>query len=189
MPRNPKAPNFHDTMHLMKTPRRICRAGKKKSSYPKGIYCTAMNVWTRCRNLTQCGTVTLPPFTSQNFILNFSTTVSNYSTRICNVQAGIGWSVKRSKSIQMLDQDVIEQTKTEQVAPVVFALNNGETIRFRADYRKLNALTERDSCLLPHMDKCIESLRDATVLFTPDGNSGYLQMETDKSIVMEQFYR
>jgi hypothetical protein len=44
------------------------------------------------------------------------------------------------------------------------------------DYRKLNAITVRDSYLLPRMDECIDSLGDAKIFTTLDCNSGYLQI-------------
>ena len=45
------------------------------------------------------------------------------------------------------------------------------------DYRKLNAVTVRDSYPLLRMDECIDSLGDATVFTKLDGNSGYWQVE------------
>jgi hypothetical protein len=47
------------------------------------------------------------------------------------------------------------------------------SMRFCIDYRKLNAVTGRDSYPLPRMDECIDSLGDASVFSTLDCNSGY----------------
>lgn len=44
------------------------------------------------------------------------------------------------------------------------------------NYRKLKAVTIRDTYTLPQMDPCIESLRDAVVLSTLDASWGYFQI-------------
>lgn len=49
------------------------------------------------------------------------------------------------------------------------------------DYRKLNAVTIRDSCPLPSMDKGRDFLRDAQAFLTLEANTGYLQIEVDPS--------
>lgn len=51
------------------------------------------------------------------------------------------------------------------------------TLRFCVDYRRLNALTVRDSYPIPRMDECIDSLADATIFTTLDANSGHWQIE------------
>lgn len=48
-------------------------------------------------------------------------------------------------------------------------------------YQKLDEVTTRDSHLLLRIDKCINNLREATVLSTPDANSGYCQIEIQNS--------
>jgi hypothetical protein len=47
------------------------------------------------------------------------------------------------------------------------------SLRFCIDYRKLNAITIRDTYPLPRMDECIDSLGDAVVFSTFGCNSGY----------------
>jgi Reverse transcriptase (RNA-dependent DNA polymerase) len=49
-------------------------------------------------------------------------------------------------------------------------------MRFCIEYRRLNALTVKDSYPLPRMDECIDSLGDATIFSTLDCNSGYWQI-------------
>lgn len=51
------------------------------------------------------------------------------------------------------------------------------TLRICVDYRKLNALTIRDSYPIPHMEECINSLGDATMFSTLDATSGFWQAE------------
>eukprot|EP00171_Calliarthron_tuberculosum_P022649 IDg22649t1 len=43
------------------------------------------------------------------------------------------------------------------------------------DYRKLNAVTKKDSYTLPRMDDCLESLGKAMVFTSLDSNWGYWQ--------------
>ena len=50
-------------------------------------------------------------------------------------------------------------------------------MRFCVDYRKLNAVTVRDSYPLRRMDEGIDSLGDATFLTTLDCISGYWEVE------------
>jgi Reverse transcriptase (RNA-dependent DNA polymerase) len=67
---------------------------------------------------------------------------------------------------------------------VVLITKSDGTIRFCVDYRKLNALTVKDSYPLPRMDECLDSLGDATIFSTLDCNSGYWQIamrEEDKN--------
>jgi RNase H-like domain found in reverse transcriptase/Reverse transcriptase (RNA-dependent DNA polymerase) len=52
-------------------------------------------------------------------------------------------------------------------------------MRFCIDYRRLNALTVRDSYPLPRMDECIDSLGDARIFSTLDCNSGYWQIPVE----------
>ncbi len=49
-------------------------------------------------------------------------------------------------------------------------------VRFCVDYRKLNAITVRDTYPIPHMDECIDSLGSAKMFSTFDCNSGYCQI-------------
>ena len=52
--------------------------------------------------------------------------------------------------------------------------------RFCVDYRKLNAVTVRDSYPLPRMDECIDSLGDAKIFTTIDCVSGFWQVPIKK---------
>jgi Reverse transcriptase (RNA-dependent DNA polymerase) len=76
----------------------------------------------------------------------------------------------------MLDEGVIEPASSEWTSTVVLVPNPDGSLRFCVDYRGLNALTIRDSCPLPRMDECIDSLGYACVFTTLDCNSGYWQI-------------
>ena len=83
----------------------------------------------------------------------------------------------------MLRDGVIEPSKSAWASPVVLAPKKDGTLRFCVDYRKLNAVTIRDSYPIPRMDECIDSLGEATIFTTLDCNSCYWQIpvaEADK---------
>eukprot|EP00171_Calliarthron_tuberculosum_P023710 IDg23710t1 len=54
------------------------------------------------------------------------------------------------------------------------------SLRFCIDYRRLNAVTKRDSYPLPRMDDCIDSLGTANIFTTLDANWGYWQLALRK---------
>ena len=76
--------------------------------------------------------------------------------------------------------DVIEPAQYEWVAPVLFVPKKCGKLRFCVDYRRLNAMTIKDSYPLPRIDDCIDSLGDAVIFSTLDANSGYWQMKIRK---------
>ena len=79
----------------------------------------------------------------------------------------------------MLEAGVIEPSTSEWATPVVFAPKKDGTLRFCIDYRRLNAVTLRDSYPIPRMDECIDTLGDAKIFSTLDCNSGYWQIMMD----------
>ena len=92
----------------------------------------------------------------------------------------------------MLKAGVIEPSSSEWASPIVFVPKKDGKLRFCVDYRKLNALTIRDSYPIPRMDECIDSLGDAGIFSTLDANSGYWQVEIhpedkDKSAFSSHF--
>jgi hypothetical protein len=77
---------------------------------------------------------------------------------------------------RMLKAGVIEPATAEWASPVVLVPKSDGSLRFCIDYRRLNAITVRDSYPLPRMDECIDSLGDAKIFSTLDCNSGYWQI-------------
>jgi hypothetical protein len=84
--------------------------------------------------------------------------------------------VEREEVDRMLKADVIEPATSEWASPVVLVTKPDGSVRFCVDYRKLNALTVKDSYPSPRMDECLDSLGDATIFSTLDCNSGYWQI-------------
>ena len=77
---------------------------------------------------------------------------------------------------RMLSEQFIEAAQSEWASPVVLVNKPDGSLRFCIDYRKLNALTVKDTYPLPRMDECLDSLGDAVVFSTLDCNSGYWQI-------------
>ena len=71
---------------------------------------------------------------------------------------------------------VIEPAQSEWASPILFAPKADGTLRFCVDYRRLNAMTLRDTYPIPRMDECIDSLGDAVIFSTLDCNAGYWQI-------------
>ena len=77
---------------------------------------------------------------------------------------------------RQLAAGVIEPATSPWASPIVFVPKKDGSLRFCVDYRRLNAVTVRDTYPLPRMDECIDSLGEATVFSTLDANWGYWQM-------------
>ena len=77
---------------------------------------------------------------------------------------------------RMLRAGVVEPSDSPWASPVVLAPKKDGSLRFCIDYRRLNAVTKRDSYPLPRMDEYIDSLGEANVFTTLDANSGYWQV-------------
>lgn len=58
---------------------------------------------------------------------------------------------------KMIEQNVVELAQTEWGAPAVFAPKKYGTLRFRVEYKRLDALTKLDSYHISHMDECIDA--------------------------------
>ena len=76
----------------------------------------------------------------------------------------------------MLEAKVIEPAQSEWANQVILVPKQDEKIRFRVDYRKLNALEVKDTYPLPRMDAFLDLLGHAKVFSTLNCNSGYWQI-------------
>ena len=77
----------------------------------------------------------------------------------------------------LLAQDIISPSTSPYAAPIVVVRKKNNEIRMCCDYRKLNAITKKDSYPLPRMDECIDALTGAHWFSTLDLASGYHQTE------------
>jgi len=77
----------------------------------------------------------------------------------------------------MKDQDVIEESKSPWMSPAVLVKKKDDTIRFCIDFRKLNAVTKKDSYPLPQIDDIFDQLSGNAWYSTLDLKSGYWQVK------------
>ena len=67
--------------------------------------------------------------------------------------------IEKDKVDKIVEQGVaVTSPSTDWAALVVFAPKKDGTLQFCVDYRRLNALTVRDTYPIPRMDECIDSL-------------------------------
>jgi len=77
----------------------------------------------------------------------------------------------------MSDEGVIEESKSPWMSPAVLVKKKNGTIRFCIDYRKLNAVTKKDSYPIPRIDDIFDQLSGNAWYSTLDLKSGYWQIK------------
>ena len=76
----------------------------------------------------------------------------------------------------MLCQNIIKPSSSPWSSPVTLVKKKDRSTRFCVDYRKLNAVTRKDTYPLPRIDDAIDALSGSTLFTTLDLQSGYHQV-------------
>ena len=84
--------------------------------------------------------------------------------------------VLREEIKSLLEQNIIEPSKSPWSAPIVLAPKKDGRTRMCVDYRKLNALTTGDPYPLPHIEDLINDIGRAKYITTLDLTKGYYQV-------------
>lgn len=79
----------------------------------------------------------------------------------------------------MIGSGVVQESASPWASPVVLVRKKDGSWRFCVDYRRLNAVTHKDSFPLPRIEESLTGLRQAEWYSTLDLASGYWQVEVD----------
>lgn len=85
-------------------------------------------------------------------------------------------------------RNAIEPTQSEWAAPIVFGLEKDGALRFCVENRILDTITRWESYPISKMDECIAFVREATIFFTLDANSGYWKVEIKTKAQKKRIY-
>lgn len=77
---------------------------------------------------------------------------------------------------KMLNLDIISPSQSPMSAPIVLVKKKDGTLRFCVDYRKLNAVTQKDVYPLPRIDDILSKLSGNVYFSTFDADSGFWQI-------------
>lgn len=84
---------------------------------------------------------------------------------------------------KMLEDGVIRLSKSAWASPITLVPKKDGEIRFCIDYRKLNAVTVKDSHPLPLIQDIFDQLGGSTIFTTLDLKSGYWQVPMDEGSI------
>lgn len=82
---------------------------------------------------------------------------------------------------EMLSKDIVERSNSPWSSPVLLVKKKDGSYRFCVDYRKLNAVTERDSYPIPYVSHTLDKLKNAHYLSSLDIKSAYWQVPVAES--------
>ena len=84
--------------------------------------------------------------------------------------------IEREEVPKMLQKGVIEPSISPWSSNIVLVTKKDGSTRFCVDYRKLNAVTKKDSYPLPDIRQCLDALADSAWFSCMDINAGYWQI-------------
>ena len=79
----------------------------------------------------------------------------------------------------MLKKDVIKSSTSPWASPIVLVRKKDWSSRFCIDYRKVNAVTQKDAYPLPRVDETLDTLSGSRWFTTLDLISGYWHVEVN----------
>ena len=82
---------------------------------------------------------------------------------------------------EMLESEVIQESASPWASPVVIVRKKDGALRFCVDYRRLNAVTRKDTFPLPRIDDLLDQLKGKKIFTTLDAKRGYWQIRVQKS--------
>lgn len=77
---------------------------------------------------------------------------------------------------EMIENGVVRKSNSPWASPVILIKKKSGEHRFCVDYRKLNAVTEKDSYPLPYVTNTLDQLKDARYLSSLDVKSAFFQV-------------
>jgi hypothetical protein len=82
---------------------------------------------------------------------------------------------------EMLENNIIRRSNSPWASPVVLVMKKDGTVRFCTDYRKLNAITRKDSYPLPRINETLDVIGNAKWFSSIDFCSGFWQIPVRES--------
>ena len=79
----------------------------------------------------------------------------------------------------LLVKGMIKPANEPWSSPVVLVRKKDQSWHFCVDYRKLNAVTLQEVCLLPHVNESLDVFAGSKYFSTLDLTSGYWQVSLD----------
>lgn len=79
----------------------------------------------------------------------------------------------------MLNRGIIQPSTSPWASPIILVKKKDGTDRFVVDFRRLNAVTRKDSFPLPRIDDALDTLNGTKYFSSMDLMSGYWQVEME----------
>lgn len=81
---------------------------------------------------------------------------------------------------EMLEQGIVERSNSPWSSPIVMVKKKDNSYRFCVDFRKLNAVTEKDAYAIPYVSHTLDKLSKAKYFSTIDIKSAFWQIKLDE---------